>query len=833
MSEHIATDPLLQLAEQFVCRTNTNIFLTGRAGTGKTTFLRRLHQITHKRFVVLAPTGVAAINAGGQTLHSFFQLPFGPAVPGSVLKKRGNGQRETFALQLRKNKIELIRSLDLVVIDEISMVRADLLDAVDEVLRHYRRNNKPFGGLQMLMIGDLLQLPPIIKNEEWDLLREHYENLYFYSSKALAKSSFVTITLETIFRQTDDRFIALLNAVRSGKPSGESLHELNQRFRHDTKSYEDQGYITLTTHNRLADEINQSRLEAIKAPLFSLKALIKGDFPEQNYPTHEILKLKVGAQVMFVKNDPNPEKRYYNGLIGSIVDLDTENETVEVACEGYDEPITAGPIEWHNTVFELDPESKDITEKVVGTFAQVPLRLAWAVTIHKSQGLTFDKVIIDAAAAFAHGQVYVALSRCRSLEGLIFKSKIPQHAIKSHESITIWLDDQKEALPDEEQLSNHSRQFVKQLLTELFEFETLRAKTDYLLRIARRNATSLSSGFADKLLEANTIVDNQLENIGKNFLPQLFGLIENMESTEGKQALSARLKQASVYFSGHLDNIQKLLPVKAETDDKVLRKSVGELLSEIQGLIAAKQKCLKQVMEEFNLDAFLKVRALASIGEPESDESTAIDHRTDADNAGLQLLKQKLLQWRKEEARQQGIEPSRVIPLSTIFQISDDPPLTLRQLEKVKGIGKKRIALYGQTLIGIIDNCLERPTQTPEKPSKRKSGHELSLEIYNNNPSCSLQTIAGIRGIAVSTLETHLSHAVEQGLLSIDGLVDPRRILLIEEYFESVDDDKLGPAREVLGEEVSWAELKFVRAAMRHRGYWKNLTSGQPDINPE
>lgn len=832
MSEPISKDPLLQLAEQFVCRTNTNIFLTGRAGTGKTTFLRRLPQITHKRFVVLAPTGVAAINAGGQTLHSFFQLPFGPILPGSVLKKRDKGQKETFALQLRKNKIELIRSLDLVVIDEISMVRADLLDAVDEVLRHYRRNQNPFGGLQMLMIGDLLQLPPIVKNEEWDLLREHYENLFFYSSRALAKSSFVTITLETIFRQTDDRFIALLNAVRSGNPSHESLLQLNQCFRHDTKSFEDQGYITLTTHNRIADEINQSRLEAIKAPVFRSKALIKGDFPEQNYPTHEILKLKVGAQVMFVKNDPNPEKRYYNGLIGTIVDLDTENETVEVACEGYDEPITTSRIEWHNTVFELDPESRDITEKVAGTFAQVPLRLAWAVTIHKSQGLTFDKVIIDAAAAFAHGQVYVALSRCRSLEGLVFKSKIPHHAIKSHENITMWLDGQKEALPDKEQLSNHSRQFVKQLLTELFEFETLRAKTDSLLRIAKRNASVLPSGFADKLLEANTIIENRLENIGKKFLPQLYGLIENMESTEGKQALSVRLKQASVYFAEHLDNFRKPLPVRAETDDKLLRKSIGELLSEIHGLILVKQQCLKQVMEEFNLDAFLKVRALASIGQLEIEESPAMDDRFDADNAGLQLLKQKLLQWRKEEARQQGIEPSRVIPLSAIFQMLADPPFTLRQLEKVKGIGKKRIAQYGQTLIGMIDNCLERPAQTPEKPSKRKSSYELSLEIYNNNPGCSLETIAGIRGIAVSTLETHLSYAVEQGLLGIDKLVDPNRILLIEEYFESVDDDKLGPAREVLGEDVSWSELRFVRAAMRHRGFWKNPASGRPDNIP-
>lgn len=824
LSEQSGTDPMLQLAGQFVSLTNTNIFLTGRAGTGKTTFLRNLSKLTQKRYVVLAPTGVAAINAGGQTIHSFFQLPFGPVVPGTVLKRKEKDRKESFALQLRKSKIDIIRSLDLIVIDEISMVRADLLDAVDEVLQHYRKNNKPFGGLQMLMIGDLLQLPPVVKNEEWDLLRDHYENLFFYSSKALIRSNFVTITLETVFRQTDERFVALLNAVRSGQPDAKVLEELNKRYCPDTGPYETQGYITLTTHNRMADDINQNRLALIKQPVYKAKAVIRGDFPEHIYPTHETLELKTGAQVMFVKNDPGPEKRYYNGLIGTIVDIDEENNTADVACEGLEEPITVGPIEWQNTVYELDNETKDIIEKVNGTFAQLPLRLAWAVTIHKSQGLTFDKVIIDAAAAFAHGQVYVALSRCRTLEGLVFKSRIPMNAVKSHQGLTSWLDGQKATQPDEQQLSTHSTDFVKQLLTELFDFSLLRSKTDYLLRTARRNISSLQPGFADKISDCLNIAENQLEAIGKKFEPQLLALIGQAAGSGNRQALAQRLNQASEYFKQHLHNFDKTLPGKIETDDKALRKSLSELKKEIDEIVAVKNACLGQLGEGFQLEAFIKARALAGISTTEKTEESVLETSMDSNSPETLRLKQMLLQWRKEEASQQGIEPSRVVPMTAIFEMAANPPHTIKQLQTIKGIGKKKVAQYGQAIIALIDKCIERKAPEPAEKAPKKNSRELTLEIYENNPGVGLDMLASLRGLAVSTVADHLCFGIEQGKVDVAAFVDEAKRSLIEEYFESVDDDKLGSAREVLGFEVSFIELKMVRAALRHKGFWSHST---------
>ena len=822
VSEQPAIDPTLRLAAQFVSFTNTNIFLTGRAGTGKTTFLRNLGKLTPKRHVVLAPTGVAAINAGGQTIHSFFQLPFGPLVPGTVLMRKGNERKDSFVFQLRKSKIDIIRSLDLIVIDEISMVRADLLDAIDEVLQHYRKNSKPFGGMQVLMIGDLLQLPPIVKNEEWDILRNYYDNLFFFSSKALLNSNFITITLETVFRQTDDHFISLLNAVRSGQPDVKVLDELNSRYCPDTASFENQGFITLTTHNRIADDINHYRLANINSSVFKSKAIIRGDFPEHIYPTHELLELKTGAQVMFIKNDPGPGKLYYNGLIGRIVDINEENNTVDVSCEGLDETITVGQVEWQNTVYELNSETKDIVEKVIGTFSQLPLRLAWAVTIHKSQGLTFDKVIIDAAAAFAHGQVYVALSRCRRLEGLVFKTLIPPEAIKSHHSLLAWLDMQKAIQPNEEQLSFHSKAFVKQLLTEVFDFSALCTKTARLLQSAKRNSQSIQPGFADKISQGLSIAEIQLDAIGKKFEPQLHAIVEHEAGFTHSQKLITRLKQASAYFKQQLENYHSLL-ITAETDDKALRKNLSELKKEIDEIVAVKNACLIQLSEGFQLEAFIKARALALISKTEKIDEQLSEDIIDPGKPETQRLKTILLQWRKEEARQQGVEPSRVLPMSAIFELAGDPSLTIKQFQNIKGIGKKRTEQYGKIIIELIAKCLQKEAPEISDKAPKKTSRECTLEIYENNPNISLDELASKRGLAVSTVADHLSYGIEQGIVDVAVFVDEEKRNLIESYFESVDDDKLGSAREVLGEDVSYNELKLVRADMRRKGFWKHF----------
>ncbi len=439
-------NPELKLAFDFVQYTNRNIFLTGKAGTGKTTFLHKLKETSHKRMVVVAPTGVAAINAGGVTIHSFFQMPFGPILPGRL-----ESSEKSIIQKFNKKKINIIRSLDLLVIDEISMVRADLLDGIDTVLRRYKNKTLPFGGVQMLMIGDLQQLAPIAKDNEWNLLKEHYDTIFFFSSKAYTQSNAISIELKLIYRQQDNNFIKILNEIRDDKLSVESFQELNKRYIPGFSPEKEDGYITLTTHNASANRINDEQLKKIKTKIHTFEAEVNGHFPEYSFPTDQHLKLKVGAQVMFIKNDISPEKLYFNGKIGTIVNI--EDHLIYVKSKDEDNQIEVGQVMWDNVKYTINETSKEIEEEVAGSFIQYPLRLAWAITIHKSQGLTFEKAVIDAQAAFAHGQTYVALSRCKTLEGLILSSQISSNGIICDSTVGNFNREVEENQPDEKTLN--------------------------------------------------------------------------------------------------------------------------------------------------------------------------------------------------------------------------------------------------------------------------------------------------------------------------------------------------------------------------------------------
>ena len=414
-------NPELQLAWQFIENTGTHLFLTGKAGTGKTTFLRRLKEHTPKRMVILAPTGIAAINAGGVTIHSFFQLSFAPFVPETTFNSSQTHYRYS------KEKRNIIRSMDLLVIDEISMVRADLLDAVDATLRRYRDREKPFGGVQLLMIGDLQQLAPVVKDNEWEFLRKYYETPYFFASHALKETAYMTIELKKVYRQSDTFFLSLLNKIRENKADDEVLNELNRRYQPGFQPQKEEGYIRLTTHNNQAQRVNDCELASLPGKAYHFSAEIEGDFPEYSYPADKLLTIKEGAQIMFLKNDPSSEKRYYNGMIGEVVTVNDAG--IIVRGKGNKSEFQLLPEEWGNYKYVLNEETKEITEVIEGTFRQYPIRLAWAITIHKSQGLTFERAIIDARNSFAHGQTYVALSRCTSLEGLVLKSKISSRDI--------------------------------------------------------------------------------------------------------------------------------------------------------------------------------------------------------------------------------------------------------------------------------------------------------------------------------------------------------------------------------------------------------------------
>ena len=418
----------LEVARFIVEKTDMSLFLTGKAGTGKTTFLREVVRYTKKKCIVLAPTGIAAVNAGAMTIHSFFQFGLGPFVQGVIEPKSD--------FRINKSKLELIRHLQLLIIDEVSMVRADLMDHIDVELRRIRRNSKPFGGVQLLMIGDLQQLPPIAHGGEDELLRQYYKTLYFFSSSALKSMKYSCIELKNVYRQTDRHFIDILNHARDCTLTSQDISDLNARYVPGFSPKPEDGYIRLMTHNRQVDYVNETELEKLDSKPYTFEAAVTGTFPEESYPTADSLTLKKGAQVMFIKNDP--ERRFINGTLGEVKSIDKNSIAVRLAESGM--VIDVEPMEWQNIRYQFDEESKEISSKQIGRFKQYPLKAAWAITVHKSQGLTFDKAIIDVHAAFSPGQAYVALSRCRTLDGLVLSSPVSASVFMRDNAVDAYMN---------------------------------------------------------------------------------------------------------------------------------------------------------------------------------------------------------------------------------------------------------------------------------------------------------------------------------------------------------------------------------------------------------
>lgn len=418
----------LDVARFIVEKTDMSLFLTGKAGTGKTTFLREVVRYTKKKCIVLAPTGIAAVNAGAMTIHSFFQFGLGPFVQGVIEPKSD--------FRINKSKLELIRHLQLLIIDEVSMVRADLMDHIDVELRRIRRNSKPFGGVQLLMIGDLQQLPPIAHGGEDELLRQYYKTLYFFSSAALKSMKYSCIELKNVYRQTDRHFIDILNHARDCTLTSQDISDLNARYIPGFSPKPEDVYIRLMTHNRQVDYVNETELEKLDSKPYTFVAAVTGTFPEESYPTADSLTLKKGAQVMFIKNDP--ERRFINGTLGEVKGIDKNSIAVRLAESGT--VIDVEPMEWQNIRYQFDEESKEISSKQIGRFKQYPLKAAWAITVHKSQGLTFDKAIIDVHAAFSPGQAYVALSRCRTLDGLVLSSPVSASVFMRDNAVDAYMN---------------------------------------------------------------------------------------------------------------------------------------------------------------------------------------------------------------------------------------------------------------------------------------------------------------------------------------------------------------------------------------------------------
>ncbi|MEK6195421.1 MAG: AAA family ATPase, partial [Deltaproteobacteria bacterium] len=582
--QHRTENPELKLANDFVRYTGNHIFLTGKAGTGKTTFLQNLKGNMAKRMIVTAPTGVAAINAGGVTLHSFFQLPFGPFLPGS--EAYDSSRQRMFRFSRKKKQI--IKSLDLLVIDEISMVRADLLDSVDAVLRRHRRNELPFGGVQLLMIGDLHQLPPVAKKEEWALLHQYYPSVYFFSSHALAGSEMVTIELKQIYRQSDPRFIGLLNRVRENRMNARVIRELNKRHIENYSPESDRDCITLTTHNHLAESINKTRLAALPQKEYAFAPDVSGVFPEHAHPIPGALELKKGAQVMFLRNDTAEEKRYYNGKIGRVRSI--SGDEIRVACPDRSEDIVVEPVVWENITYSMNEENHEIEEDIIGKFTQYPLKLAWAITIHKSQGLTFDRAVIDAKSAFANGQVYVALSRCRTLEGMVLSSPIPARSIAADEAVSSFVEAARQHPPSEERLRASKIHYQQQLLLECFDFSVLGNRLGYFGRLLSGNKSVVQVSGVSDMGRLQQMAHEHIFTVGDKFKRQLETIFQKEALPESDAHTLDRIHRASGWFEEKFSFVFNDLVenLQVETDNKKLSKKIGNALTNLKQEIVMK-----------------------------------------------------------------------------------------------------------------------------------------------------------------------------------------------------------------------------------------------------
>lgn len=798
----------MQLAKKLIETTNENVFLTGNAGTGKTTFLNLLRTQTAKRMVVLAPTGVAAINAKGQTIHSFFQLPFTPFLP-EYKKEKG---------QIKKDKINIFRTIDLLVIDEISMVRADLLDAIDDRLREYRKQKySPFGGVQCLFIGDLQQLPPVVRDEDWALMQKHYSTPFFFSSKALQESSYVTIELKKIYRQADEKFISILNEVRNNHLSMESLNELNKHYLPEYEPKE--GEIFLTTHNKIADAFNEKKLNELEEESNIYNAIIKDRFPESMYPVDESLELKIGAQVMFTRN--NREANYYNGKIGTIIDLSEHKITIKCKEDAF--PIVAERETWENTEIKIDKESKDQYEEVVGSFSQFPLRLAWAITIHKSQGLTFDRAIIDAIASFSHGQVYVALSRCKSLDGMVLKSPIKLESIITDLNVTRYMQYEGERAANiEEALPQLQKRYMIVLLNEMFDFTDIHQIFGRVFNMAQTGNPlhNLMPKLCDLVSAEYKSLTSEIVDVANKFRNQYTALVDAASNIYTDEHLQQRIKAAVGYFLGKLADIDiDIYNEDIELDNRSVEDAYNAQTAEFVKLVRIKTALLSAFKEQpFTTTSFLEARAKATL-----DIEMGKLERTKADMtvAGVDpVLQHRLTIWRSDKA--DGGPLAYVMSMKTLQEIAARLPKSTEDMKTIPGLGTKRITKYGDEIVKIVRQFIadkrddkltneekELMTKASSKKTKSSKSSKLSepdtyqktLILFKEGKS--IQEIVDERSLSLGTIENHLTKLVYNCELKAEDVINESHLNMIDKILSKKTDISIHDLRKEIKERVS------------------------------
>lgn len=806
-----------QLAFDFALHTNRNLFITGKAGTGKTTFLHRLKEISGKQMAVVAPTGVAAINAGGTTIHSFFQLPLTPFFPTPEGRKQLISQT-----RMRGHRRRVLQELELLVIDEISMVRADLLDAIDASLRHFRyRGDQLFGGVQVVFIGDMFQLSPVAKEEEWRLLSGYYQSPYFFHSRVIMQDSPVYIEFEKIYRQTNNDFIRVLNEIRNDCLSPESFRMLENRYDPQfTPKYEDD-YIVLTTHNYKADQINSRELNKLEGKTYRFAAKIEGEYSERNYPTEPVLELKPGAKVMFLRNDTEAA-RFYNGKTGVVDKI--EGDSIIVCCDG-NEYIEVERTMWENIGYSANPDTKQIEENILGRFIQYPLRLAWAITIHKSQGLTFDKVVIDAGQAFAPGQVYVALSRCRSLEGIVLLSKIHPDSIRNDRQIIDYERNKLTVDVLENQLEESRKAYRCHLLLSVFDFEGILSQTTRLLSKVKEWGESFNEETLPYLQNIRQQLE-EMERVAAKFQVQLNSIFGQYPVNE--DYLRSRLNAAGDFFVEKMDLlIDDLRQSPATTDSRAHAAEYNEAIQDIFSDLALKQDLLGELKSDTSIEAYFEVKNSFMLPSFSVNAYAAsASAKSDLSHPGLYRL---LIEERNKICGPRDLPIYLVAGSKTLYEMAEYLPQNEKELLQITGFGPAKVEKYGQIFLSVIrdycerhglESCLpekevskRKRKEKKEKKEKKQKGdsRRLSLEMFRSGKT--IEEIAEERNLAVSTISTHLAKYVETGELIVTDFIPLERLRLAEEKLRTGSPDD--PVYYTLHPDFSNTEIMMILAHKR------------------
>ncbi|MBN8675806.1 MAG: helix-turn-helix domain-containing protein [Chitinophagales bacterium] len=813
------SNKMFGIAVQLVNQSSRNIFLTGKAGTGKTTFLKYIRENCPKQMAVVAPTGVAAINAGGVTIHSLFQLPISPFIPEAkgFSKNEETVNRHSLISRLRMNsdKKKVLQELELLIIDEISMVRCDTLDAVDTVLRHVRnRYQEPFGGVQVLFIGDMFQLPPVIKEQEWNLLAEYYNGPYFFDSLVIKQEQPVYIEFDKIYRQSEERFIRLLNQVRNNNLDEEGMKILESRFNPAFRRTKEDGFIILTTHNEIARQTNAEKLQGLTGKLYSFKADIDDDFPANAYPADELLQLKVGAQVMFIKNDLDKSKRYFNGKIGTVTKL--EEEKIIVQCADEPNEIEVKKDKWENIRYDLNKTTRQLEEKLLGAFSQYPMRLAWAITIHKSQGLTFEKAIIDAGKSFAAGQVYVALSRCTSLEGMVLQSRINTDSLRTDQRIVNFSRTAASVSKLEEELIAAQKQYWQKILLSLFDFRNVVANCKELMSYITEHGSSFNPEVWSWLETINGQLISQQE-VAERFQQQLQQLFTLNEEAR----LQERIKAAAEHFYKETASlIGKVQGSPAVTDSRLHAKEYNDLLKEIIIQLAAK----KHILEEGGISGIeaYHTRKKSFIAPAISINAYADASHQQVTDIPNPILYQQLRKKRDAICERKGSPIYMVAGSQTLVEMCTYLPQTAKELEQITGFGAAKIKSYGPDFLDIIvayceehglDSRIDERAVKKVKKEKKEKKTNTKEETYHlfreGNP---IAEIAKLRNLTPQTIEGHLAFYVAQGEIRIEELLPQEKITLMEPLIKDFTGTSITAIKEQFGDEVSFGEIRWMLA---------------------